>query len=153
MAKEEKSILEQLPLWQRKIISTREMERRRITRDITYFFENYMYIENKDGKTPEERSVLFKMFPEQKRVLKEIEENSKNIVIKARQLGLTWLAVGYAVQNCLSVQQFTVAILSQTEEYMYAAIDRVEYILMRLPKWLMQEYKKENMQYASSFFI
>ena len=135
----------------RTILYTRELERRKIIRDIEYFFENYMYIENKDGKTPDERSVLFKMFPEQLRVLKEIEENSKNILIKARQLGMTWLAVGYGVHGCLSTQQFTVAILSQTEEYMYAAIDRVEYMLMRLPKWLMLEYNKQNAQYSSMY--
>lgn len=133
------------------VLATRELERRKIIRDIEYFFENYMYIENKSGKTPDERSVLFKMFPEQKRVLKEIEENSKNILIKARQLGMTWLSLGYGTHGCLSTQQYTVAILSQTEEYMYAAIDRVEYILMRLPKWLMQEYNKQNAQYGSMY--
>lgn len=133
------------------IVARREIERRKIIKEIEFFFENYMFIENKDGKTPEERSVLFKMFPEQKRVLKEINENSKNIVIKARQLGLTWLAVGYGIHGCISVQQFTVAILSQTEEYMFAAIDRVEYVLMRLPKWLMLEYNKENAQYGSKY--
>jgi hypothetical protein len=151
LSDKEKSILEQMPLWQRKIISTREMERRKIVRDITYFFENYMFIENKDGKTPEERSVLFKMFPEQKRVLEEIESKSKNVIIKARQLGLTWLAVGYGTHGCIRTQQYTVAILSQTEEYMFAAIDRVEYVLMRLPKWLMQEYKKETAEHNSTY--
>lgn len=133
------------------VVARRELERRKMMRDITYFFENYMYIENKDGKTPETRNVLFKMFPEQKRALAEIEANSKNIIIKARQLGLTWLAVGYGTHGCMSVQQFTVAILSQTEEYMFQAINRVEYVLMRLPKWLMQEYNKDTSQYNSMY--
>ena len=67
MAKEEKSILEQLPLWQRKIISTREIQRRKMMSDEIFFFENFVFIENKSGKTADERSILFKMFDEQKK--------------------------------------------------------------------------------------
>lgn len=134
----------------RSILYTRELERRKMMRDKVYFIENYVYIENKDGGA-NERSILFKLFPEQQRVLKEIDENKLNIIIKARQLGMTWLVIAYGLHGCLSVQQYTVAILSQTEEYMYAAINRVEYILMQLPKWLMQEYKKETSTYKSMY--
>ena len=93
----------------RTILYTRELERRKIIRDIEYFFENYMYIENKDGKTPDERSVLFKMFPEQLRVLKEIEENSKKYTYKSKtirhdmvssRIWSTWLFKYTTVYSC-----------------------------------------------------
>ena len=108
----------------------RELEtRRKIRDDLKYFIENYVYIENKDGSTPEERSILFKMFPEQLRALDEIIKNKLNIIIKARQLGITWLVISYGLHCCFEIQQFTVAILSQTEDYMKDAVNRFEYII------------------------
>lgn len=147
MAKEKQLTQEQI----RSILYTREWERRKIVRDKEYFIENYVYIENKGGSTPDDRSILFKMFPEQKRVLKEIDDNKLNIIIKARQLGITWLVISYALHYCFAVQQYTVALLSQTEDYMKDAINRFEYIIIRLPKWFIQEYNKENKVYNSMY--
>ena len=135
---------EQLAVEAKRIWYTREYERRQMMRDKVYFIENYVYIENKDGATPEERSILFKLFPEQTRALDEIVKNKLNIIIKARQLGITWLVISYALHQCFTVQQYTAAILSQTEDYMKDAINRFEYIILRLPKWLIQEYSKET---------
>jgi len=133
------------------IMCKRELERRHMMEDEVYFFENYIKIENKSGKTPDERSILFKLFPEQKRVLKEINENKLNIIIKARQLGMTWLAVGHGLHESLKIPQYTVIILSQTEDYMKEAIDRFEYNITRLPKWLIREYNKETQSQGSMY--
>ncbi len=133
------------------IRARRELERRKMMRDKVYFFENYVYIENKDGKTPDERSCLFKLFPEQKRALQEIQDNRLNIVIKARQLGMTWLTLGDGLHEALKTQQFTMAILSQTEDYMKEEINRVEYMILRLPKWLIQPYSKETREWNSAY--
>lgn len=149
MAKNDKN----KPLSQEQVVamlSRREIERRKILRDEVYFFENYVYIENKDGAV-NERSILFKMFPEQKRVLQEINENKLNIIIKARQLGMTWLAVGHGLKKTLEIPQYTVVILSQTEDYMQEAINRFEYIIQRLPKWLIREYNKDTKQLDSIY--
>lgn len=139
---EEKRILTQQDI--HAIIAKRELEKRKIKDDRVYFFENYVYIENKDGKSVKDRSILFKLFPEQLRALDEIVRNRLNIIIKARQLGMTWLVLSYAVHESICTEQYTVAILSQTEDYMHEAIDRVKYILERLPKWYMREYNKDN---------
>lgn len=142
---------EQLAVESKRIWYTREYERRKMMRDKVYFIENYVYIENKGGTTPDDRSILFKMFPEQQRVLKEIDKNKLNIIIKARQLGITWLVISYALHYCFAVQQYTVAVLSQTEDYMKDAINRFEYIILRLPKWFIREYKKENSEFNSMY--
>ena len=119
-------------------------------RDEVYFFENYVFIENKSGDVTQ-RSILFKMFDEQKRALQEINENKLNIVIKARQLGMTWMAVAHSLHRSLKMQQYTTVILSQTEDYMQEAINRFEYIITRLPKWMIKEYNKENSQFNSMY--
>lgn len=129
----------------------RAVEKRKILEDLRYFIENYVHIENKDGKTPEERSILFKLFPEQLRALDEIIKNKLNIIIKARQLGITWLVISYALHQCFAIQQFTVAVLSQTEDYMKDAVNRFEYIILRLPKWFIREYNKETKVFDSMY--
>lgn len=134
-----------------KEIASRELRKRVIKSDKIYFMENFMYIENKSGTTPQDRSILFKLFPEQHRVLKEIDENKKNIILKARQLGITWLVLGYGIHGAISQEQYTVGVLSQSEDYMQEAINRVEYVLQRLPKWFMREYNKENLQYSTCY--
>lgn len=55
---------QQLVIAARQELARRELERRKIKNDLKYFIHNYVYIENKDGKTPEERSILFKLFLE-----------------------------------------------------------------------------------------
>lgn len=146
MAEQKKLTPEQI----RSILYTRELERRKMIRDEVYFFENYVHIENKSGDITQ-RSVLFKMFDEQKRALREINENKLNIVIKARQLGMTWMAVAHSLHKSLKIQQYTTVILSQTEDYMQEAINRFEYIITRLPKWMIKEYNKENSQFNSMY--
>lgn len=144
----DKNEQQRLALAARAELARRELETRKLLGDLKYFIENYVYIENKSGKTPDERSILFKLFPEQLRAIDEIIQNKLNIIIKARQLGMTWLVISYALHECFKIQQFTVAILSQTEDYMKDAIDRFEYIILRMPKWFILEYSKEtvNMQ-------
>ena len=142
---EQKLTKQELAIAARRELARRELETRRIRDDEIYFFENYIHIENKSGNI-EERSVLFKLFPEQRRVLKEINENKLNVIIKARQLGMTWLAVGHSLHKSITIPQFTTAILSQTEDYMKEAINRFVYIIERMPKWYIKEYNKENLQ-------
>lgn len=134
----------------RSILYTRELERRKMMRDKVYFIENYVYIENKDGGV-NERSILFKLFPEQQRVLKEIDEHKLNIIIKARQLGMTWLTLAYGLHEALKTKQFTMVVLSQTENYMQEAINRIEYMILRLPKWFIKEYNKETKEFNSMY--
>lgn len=134
----------------RSILYTRELERRKMMRDKVYFIENYVYIENKDGGV-NERSILFKLFPEQQRVIKEINENKLNIIIKARQLGMTWLTLAYGLHEALKTKQFTMVVLSQTENYMQEAINRIEYMILRLPKWFIKEYNKDTKDFNSMY--
>ncbi|GEM_PF-968048 len=132
-------------------LSKRLIEKNKMLSDLIYFMENYVYIENKSGKTPQDRSILFKLFPEQLRAIDEIVNHKLNIIIKARQLGITWLVISYGLHQCFAVEQFTVAVLSQTEDYMKDAINRFEYIILRLPKWFIQEYNKETKTFNSMY--
>lgn len=66
-------------------------ERRRVVEDVAYFTRGYGHVQPEDGP-----AVPFGLWPEQEGVLRDFAEKQRVVVLKARQLGLTWLALHYA---------------------------------------------------------
>jgi hypothetical protein len=122
-------------------LEDKEQEQKRIKTDAEYFIENYVHIEDRDS---EELAVLFHLWGGQKIVLKDFISERLNIVLKARQLGLTWLALSYAVWCILFCTGFLVVALSKTEDDAKELIRRVVFILRHLPEWLALEDIKDN---------
>jgi hypothetical protein len=122
-------------------IEVREQEQKRIKADAEYFIENYVHIEDRDS---EELAVLFHLWEGQKQALKAFMDERLNIVLKARQLGLTWLALAYAVWCILFCTGFLVVALSKTEDDAKELIRRVVFILRHLPERLALEDIKDN---------
>ena len=78
-----------------------------------YFIENYCQIEDKD--TPGV-AVPFALWDGQREALQELAAHKLNIILKARQLGITWLVLAYAVHLLLKTPGATVIAISRTEE-------------------------------------
>ncbi|MFV0515781.1 MAG: hypothetical protein ACK5MV_00075 [Aminipila sp.] len=104
------------------------------------FIDEYVYIESKDD--PRNPVIKFSLWPEQKRSLKEIIEHKLNIVLKARQMGFTWLILSYICKLCLEFKGYTAIVLSESEGKSKELINRVDFILRHLPDWLILEEKK-----------
>jgi hypothetical protein len=119
----------------------REQEQKRIKDDTEYFIENYVKIEDRDS---EELAVPFLLWEGQKKALKDFENERLNIVLKARQLGLTWLALAYSVWGMIFNSGYQVVALSKKEEDAKELVRRVVFILRHLPAWMVQEDTKEN---------
>ena len=88
-------------------------ERERMKADCEHFIENYVYIEDRDSP---ELAVLFHLWEGQKKALNSFLTERLNIVLKARQLGLTWLALAYAVWCMVFRAGFSVVALSKKED-------------------------------------
>lgn len=69
----------------------KERERRRVARDPGYFTASYGHLQPPTGPP-----IPFAMWAEQGEVMVAFRTRRKVIVLKARQLGLTWLALHYA---------------------------------------------------------
>ena len=103
------------------------------------FVENFVNIESKeDGGS----IVPFKLWPEQKRALKSIAGNRLNVILKARQLGITWLVLAYAVYKMLFWVGFSVIALSKTEEDAKELIRRMGIILEYMPEIIQPQGKE-----------
>ncbi len=110
-------------------------------RDPLKFIEEAVYIEDRDV---EGLAIPFDLWDEQRDVVKSMVEDRLLIVLKARQLGLTWLALAFAVHELIFKQGYSVVALSKREDPdAKELVRRIRFILKYLPKWVIREHKGE----------
>jgi len=114
-------------------------------KDAETFIEKCVYIEDRDSPT---LAVPFSLWQGQKDTLQAFLANRLNIVLKARQLGLTWLSLAYAVWRIVFTPGYAVTALSKREEDAKELVRRATFILRYLPEWLIREKKKTPEGYA-----
>lgn len=116
-----------------------------ILKHLLYFVETYVHIEDKDAP---ELIVPFILWDAQREALRSIAAHRLNIILKARQLGITWLALSYAVWIMLQPGK-TVIALSRTETEAKELVRRMTVILRYMPE-LIREYEWGGMRWEST---
>lgn len=118
---------------------TQQLAIQRYAKSAERFICELVHIEDKDSETGIAR---FELWPGQKEALKAFLENRLVIVLKARQLGLTWLALSYATWRLLFNPGYTVVGLSRRDEDAKELVRRMTLILKYLPRWLVRRRKE-----------
>lgn len=116
-----------------------ELELRKCANDAAYFVDTYVKILD-PGPPPREMDLC--LWPEQREVLSAMVTSPRICVLKARQLGLTWLALAYALWRMLFMPGYRVVCFSLGEKETQGLLERVAFILRRLPKWMCREQVK-----------
>lgn len=98
---------------------------------INYFIDNYGHIEDKDN--PVDIVQPFTRWKEQREATDSIMAHRLNILLKARQLGFSWLACHIAAHFLLSPGQ-TIICLSRSEDEAKELIRRICFILTYAPE-------------------
>jgi len=111
---------------------------KKCAQDCLYFITKFVHIEDRDSP---ELAVPFALWQGQIEALKVFLTARLSIVLKARQLGLTWLALAYATWRMAFNPGYAVVALSKKEDDAKELVRRVEFILRYLPKWMIQEKK------------
>lgn len=91
-----------------------------------YFIDNYIYIEDKDN--PNDIVQPFDRWQAQREATASIMSHRLNIVLKARQLGLSWVACAIATWFLLFAGK-TIICLSKTEDEAKELIRRIVFML------------------------
>lgn len=107
---------------------------------ITYFVESYGHIEDRNSP---EIVVRFNLWDEQKSALKEMEEHKWTIILKARQLGISWLVLHYAVWLMVCRTGRSVIGLSKSETEAKELVRRMVLILRNM-RALVREKNDKN---------
>src|SRR3972149_709494 len=98
-----------------------------------YFINTFVHIYDSIAKD----WVAFTLWTAQARALKTIASNQLTIALKARQLGMTWLALAYGLWLMLYRPKAVVLLFSRrADEATYLLADRLKGIYQRLPSWM-----------------
>jgi len=108
----------------------RDIEYEHCRRDVAYYVRNHCVFEDKDA---DETYQPFDMWPMQEEALLSIHNNRQNIILKARQLGFTWLVISYASWVLLLRSGRTVIGLSRTEDEAKELVRRLEVEFSNMP--------------------
>lgn len=101
-----------------------------------YFVETYCHIEDKDAA---ELIVPFRLWDGQRRALEEFSRYRLNVVLKARQLGFTWLALCEGARLVVLSAGRTVVGLSRSEDEAKELVRRLGVILRYMPEFVAEE--------------
>jgi len=100
---------------------------------VVYFVISYVLILDGESK----RWIRFVLWPEQKQVLETVDREQKVIILKARQLGITWLLLAYALWTMIFRPIATILIFSKRDpEAVYLLDTRLKGMWTRLPDWM-----------------
>jgi len=104
-----------------------------------YFMSNYIKVTH-----PVRGLVPFKLYPFQKGIVKNLDENRFNVLRKFRQAGCTTIAGAYSLHFTNFNKHKTVVILSKGDTESTEVLDRIKIMHDELPKWLKQPITESN---------
>ena len=125
---------------QQKELERQAFEYKRCTDEFSYFVSTYCYIEDRKSK----RAILFDLWPGQREVAPLFLTIKHLILLKARQLGLTWLTAAYVVWRAIFHFHEFIVIISAKEDLAVEFLDRVKFIFDRLPHWIKPHVGKRT---------
>ena len=112
-----------------------------------YFIEQYVGMA--EGSHVHYEFEVFKLFPFQKAILRELGLHSKNAIFKPRQMGLTNLMLGYALWEMTFKETRNVLIVTFSELCASEMAKTFRDMYRRLPSFLKHELRTDNRLYCS----
>ncbi|GAB4434196.1 MAG: terminase [Anaerolineae bacterium] len=106
-----------------------------------YFAHHYIYIYDKVL----EDWIPFTLWRAQAQTLQAFQRYKRVVVLKARQIGLTWLALAYALWKMLFHPIQTVLLFSRRDDEAVELLDfRLKGMYARLPRWMQARTVEAN---------
>lgn len=115
-------------------ISREQIEIAKCCADAAYFVHEYGQID--DPQQPHLGVLPFHLWPAQVRVMWQLMICRLVVILKARQLGISWLICGYALWLCLFNEGRVVLIFSKGQGEADEMLRRIEVLYDRLPDWM-----------------
>lgn len=113
--------------------------------DAGYFIHEFCRIDQPQGDTV--GIIPFHLWPAQLALVWHLMTAPRTIILKARQLGISWLCCAYALWLCLFFDGKVVLLFSKGQLEADELLRRVKVMYQRLPDWMRSEapaLTKEN---------
>ena len=124
------------------VAAKQEVARQWAKRSCPHFIRQHVQIEDRDAPG---LAVPFALWPKQEEALQFFLDHRLTVCLKARQLGLTWLALSYALWRMLFTPGYYVVAISKRENPdVKELVRRMNFSLRHLPDWLVQQRSKKG---------
>ena len=107
--------------------------------DPSYFINQYCTIQH-----PQRGKIKFKLYPFQEDVLKSYQEETYNIILKSRQLGISTLTAAYSLWMMLFHNDKNVLCIATTKDTAKNIVTKVRIMYDNLPSWLKTQIIENN---------
>ena len=115
----------------------------KVAASFEFFLDAYVYIEDKQTK----RAIKLELWDSQRSVLPKYLDERLVIIIKAHQLGYTWIMVAcYCLWRAITKPLEHIVVNSFNEDVGIEILKRLDFIKLRLPTWLVPPIVKETTQ-------
>lgn len=110
----------------------------KVVKSRAYFIDTYCQIKAQDdsGDGLSSRWVPFRLWPAQRDVIAALSSGDHLIILKARQLGQTWLILACILWQLLFRPACTALLFSKRETEAWALLTRLKEMFAHLPPWL-----------------
>jgi len=115
--------------------------------DPAYFMKKYCMIQH-----PIRGKIPFDLYDFQEKSINEFQEHRMNIILKARQLGISTITAGYALWMMTFHQDKNILVIATKQEVAKNLVTKVRVMHANLPSWLKQpcvEDNKLNLRYRN----
>ena len=116
-------------------------------KDPVYFMKKYCMIQH-----PIEGKIPFHLYDFQEKTLLDLIINDYNIILKARQLGISTLTAGYSLWMMTFQSDKNILVIATKQDTAKNLVTKVRVMHANLPKWLKQmcvEDNKLSLRYAN----
>lgn len=104
-----------------------------------YFVQKYVWIND-----PNHGRIKFEMWPVHNELLDVLLKNKRIITLKARQVGISWLASAYALWRASFFDGANVLMISKREDEARALLAKSFFVYQNLPIFLRRKVHKHN---------
>ena len=107
--------------------------------DPVHFMRKYCTIQH-----PTKGKVKFDLYPFQEKCLTEFKDNRYNIILKARQLGISTLSAGYSLWLMLFHNDKNILVIATGKDTAKNLVTKVRVMYENLPQWLKTGTEEVN---------
>jgi len=114
-------------------------EFKKCAKDPVHFLRRYCYIQH-----PQKGKIKFDLYDYQEKTLKEFVNNDYNVLLKARQLGISTLTAGYALWMMTFYDDKNILVIATKQDVAKNLVTKVRVMHASLPTWLKQKCVEDN---------
>ena len=107
--------------------------------DPVYFLKKYCYIQH-----PMKGKIPFHTWDFQEKTLRDFHEHRYNVILKARQLGLSTLTAGYTLWMMTFHQDKNVLVIATKQDTAKNLVTKIRVMHANLPSWVKQQCVEDN---------